>query len=145
MPQTQMTLAPSNAPVNETVSSTPVSQAKSKNTLWWEAPLDEFTEMLQELHAQYPLYFSRYEMEQVYNEVCQYTYQRGKLWEEQVTLGISAEYLQYLADDLVGYLRHIYQFLKEDVLDRKNGPTMTHKPLVNEVQEESATASAVMQ
>lgn len=117
MQHTDMTVACRNTSEKKTRIN--ASKNPGNRALWWEAPLDEFTEMLQHLHAKYAPYFSRYEMEQVCSEVYQYTYQRGQLWESQIAMGISDEYLQYLADDLVGYLRHIYQFLKEDILDRK--------------------------
>lgn len=97
-----------------------ISSAAYKNkVLWWEKPLDEFTEMLQDLHTKHAPYFSRKEMEQVHNDVCQYAYQRGKMWESQIQMGLSSDYVQYLADDLTGYLRHLYQYLQEDIFERK--------------------------
>src|SRR5690606_21629150 len=95
-------------------------KVKQQKSLWWEEPLDEFVEMLQALYRDHAPYFSRLEMEEVYNEVSLYALQRGKLWDDQIKLGISPEYLEYLATDLSGYLRQIYQFLREDIMDRKS-------------------------
>lgn len=110
---------------NSLVLNTNAVSNSNKNTvkpksLWWEEPLDEFVEMLQQLHRDYAPYFPRLEMEDIYNEVSLYALQRGKLWEEQIRLGISPEYLQYLKDDLTIYLHHVYDYLKEDVIDRKS-------------------------
>ena len=99
------------------------SSINGVNVLWWEEPLDEFVEMLQDLHKKHAPYFSAHEMEKIYNDVYCYTYQRGKLWEDQINMGVSPEYVQYLANDLVGYLRHIYRFLNEDILDRRGNNT----------------------
>lgn len=93
--------------------------SRQTKTLWWETPLDEFVELIQQLHKDHGPYFSKNEMRVVYDEVSQYTLERGKLWDTQVKMGISSEYLQYLADDLTGYLRNIYQVLLQDIMDRK--------------------------
>lgn len=100
------------------VSISEIRQTQVKS-LWWEEPLDEFVEMLQGLFREHAPYFSQLEMEEVYNEVSSYALQRGKLWDDQIKLGVSFEYVEYLAQDLTGYLRQIYHFLLEDIMDRK--------------------------
>lgn len=84
--------------------------------LWWEGPFNKFIKNLQELCHSHTTYFPPAEMEEIYNEVSLYILQRNRLWEDQLKLGISSE---YLASDLTGYLHQVYCFLREDILDRK--------------------------